>query len=44
MQYPSVIDKLKKQCTVKNDTEFEMKVGPSLTIFQPMMQSIIFNV
>ena len=29
MQYQSVIDKLKKQCKVKNDTEFEMKVGVS---------------
>ena len=33
MQYQSVIDKLKKQCTVKNDTEFEMKVGPSFDDF-----------
>ena len=29
MQYQSVIDKLKKQCKVKNDTEFQMKVGVS---------------
>ena len=27
MQHQSVIDKFKKQCKVKNDTEFEMKVG-----------------
>ena len=30
MQYQSVIDKLKKQCKVKNDTKFEMKLGVSL--------------
>ena len=29
MQYQSVIDKLKKQCKVKNDTEFEVEVGVS---------------
>ena len=29
MQYQSVIDKLKKQCKVKNNTKFEMKVGVS---------------
>ena len=26
MQYQIVIDKLKKQCKVKNDTKFEMKL------------------
>ena len=29
MQYQSVIDKLKKQCKVKNYTKFKMKPGAS---------------
>ena len=29
MQYQSVIDKLKNQCKVKNDTKFKMKLGVS---------------
>ena len=29
MQYQSVKDKLKKQCKVKNDTRFKMKLGVS---------------
>ena len=29
MQYQSVIDKLKKQCKVKNNTKFKMKLGVS---------------
>ena len=32
MQYQSVIDKLKKQCRVNNDNEFEMKVSVSFEV------------
>ena len=44
MLYQRVIDKFKKQCKAKNDTEFQMKVGVNFDIFQRMIQSIIFNV
>ena len=29
MQYQSVVDKLKKQCKVENNTKFKMKLGVS---------------
>ena len=29
MQYKSVMDKLRKQCKLKNNTKFEMKLGVS---------------